>query len=624
MEELFTEKYHYATIIPLKDYSVIKRDKPKNNGFYDDFTEYDEDGVLTPITDTYIKRKTKYIVTSLPEKRDKRRIFFFQTTNPVQERFKLEYAYINPLTNNSFDTTNDQQIKRHFGKPFSNISITTTERSIRKHGDKITIKIYHGYKHRHFNGIYFKKNYTVISITINTKTGNFTLLEKSKHGKKTSSRFRTNCFLELNNGLIGNHSFFNVHKCFQKNSRLYNEMINSFDDVKFTTKIQESLFGSEVGFVNYSLNPNQFTLDLIDYFVKVKKIKVPNGNIEYFLSKFYPTEKYLKKNERKLIASILDMIKLKSKYTIKILHQYPNIDLVSLSWLCNKLGDNYSKYLANIDVNIFKNSNRNDSPYSYNGLNKRSILNLEHPNIPLLDNERENLIKILSSDVTNRNLLSEQSCRMYDDHFKMIQKLKPYDPNISMKARTMIEFNAEHRELSRMVSAIRKGWVIEYQFAEKMVKDVEEPIDLKIKLEEDSYGEITFYPHILKREEEYSEEGDFMHHCVASYSDKDKSIIISIRTENEMDRVTCEFDCQTGKLLQARHFCNKQPPADMELAIDKLKTKTAYYARMGILQSIDKRKVPVKINGIEIIPEQREPKRINDFINDLGLRQPQF
>jgi hypothetical protein len=91
-----------------------------------------------------------------------------------------------------------------------------------------------------------------------------------------------------------------------------------------------------------------------------------------------------------------------------------------------------------------------------------------------------------------------------------------------------------------------------------------------------------------------------MHHCVATYSDKQKSIIVSIRTKDGKDRVTCEFHCQDGKLIQARHFCNKQPPADMMLAVEQLSIKTKKFARLGILHSIEMKKVPIIINGIEV------------------------
>jgi FkbM family methyltransferase len=63
-----------------------------------------------------------------------------------------------------------------------------------------------------------------------------------------------------------------------------------------------------------------------------------------------------------------------------------------------------------------------------------------------------------------------------------------------MRARTYDEFNAEHMELSKMISFIKKGWVIEYYFNDKMVNDVEKPIKLNINLDDGEFGEITFYP----------------------------------------------------------------------------------------------------------------------------------
>jgi hypothetical protein len=137
-------------------------------------------------------------------------------------------------------------------------------------------------------------------------------------------------------------------------------------------------------------------------------------------------------------------------------------------------------------------------------------------------------------------------------------------------------------------------------------------------LEDNKFGNITFYPFILKREEDYSEEGSFMHHCVASYSDKDRSIIVSIRTQDKSDRVTCEFDCQTGSLIQSKHFCNGQPPEDIAMAVVELTKKTKGYARLGLLNSISRQKVPIKINGIEVTPEQREPRRLTDVMGDVN------
>lgn len=612
MEEVFTQRQNYATITAFKDYSkLIDKKKSLNSPSVDlDIFDGDEEEVVIErrnrkLADDLFENLGKPKVGRLldfPEKRDKRRTHFFYGDSSVNEQVSLNYIV------SGFDTTNDNQIKRHYGNAFSEITITTTERSIRKYGDKVTIKIYHGTKFRRFNSIYFKKNFHVVSITINTKTGNFTVLDKSKNGSKTNSKFRTNCFMVLNNIVTSNYSFFNAKRKFNKQSRIYNQMVEPFNDIEFTTKLNEILFeGCGNPFVNYTSDPNKFTTDLMDYFVKKKNIKVPNGNIEYFLTKFYPTEKFLKKNDRKLVASVLDMIGLKSKATIKILHKHPELDLSGLSWICGKLGNNYSKYLPNLEDSVLKKSNRVDGPYAYTGLNKRGLSEYKESNqlLPLLDIEKENLIKVLSNDTTNRSILGEQSVRMYDDHFNMINKIRKYDPTIYMKARTFKEFNDEHRELSKILSGIRKGWVIEYQYDEKTLNDIESPIECLY----DDKTLHTLYPTILKREEDYIEEGDFMHHCVASYADKDKSMIVSLRNENGTDRVTIEYEIQNGKPIQKRYFCNGVPPDTFNDGLLLLDDKIRLHSRWGTLNWKEKKKVPIKINGIQIPYEDRGPRQ---------------
>jgi hypothetical protein len=106
-----------------------------------------------------------------------------------------------------------------------------------------------------------------------------------------------------------------------------------------------------------------------------------------------------------------------------------------------------------------------------------------------------------------------------------------------------------------------------------------------------------------------------MHHFVASYSNKDVSIIVSLRTEDMLDRVTCEFNCASGDLQQARHFCNGEPPEKMKRAIENLKPIVSKFARMKLLKSIEKNKVPVKINGVEVTLENVKTVENGAFFN---------
>lgn len=625
MEDIITQKFSFASIVPLKNYCRL--DERKNltrimNDGLDDLHSEDFD-VFSMISTTNPPRlnkpKTGKIV-SLPEK-NKRKIFFFESKEPIEERFQLSYVYQHNKTH-TFDTNNDRQIKRHYGNPFSEISITTVERSVRRRDDKITIKIYVGHKFRRFNCIYFKKTFRVFSITINTKTGNFTTAIVSKNKVGNNTRFRVNSFGDLNN-MLG--SLLTVKGHISDDSRLKNQFDETFNDLLFTTKIQNAL-SIDLGCVSYGKNNTMFTKDLIKLFVNLKKIKVPDGDYEFWLTNLYPTEKFLKKNDRKLIASILDMVGLKSKYLVKILHEYPTIDFFGLYRFCQFFGSDFSKYTANINPGVYKNSYRKESRVDM-WMTKNTITNrMMHKKFYLLDIEKENLIKIVNSvDYNGTEFFGERMIQLFEDHFNMIDKIKEYDSTCFMKSKTMAEFNDEHRELSKMISAIKKGWVIEYEYDIKTINDIEKPIDamLNVGTEEEpilSDLKMKIYPHILKREEDYSEEGSFMHHCVASYADKDRSMIISLRTENQMDRVTCEYDIQTGRCLQERYFCNGKPPEQYELALKYLKTKIEKHARFGTLNWKEKKKVPIKINGVQISLENRPPRTpFDEIFNDPRL-----
>lgn len=621
MEDILVQKFTYASITPFKDYCLIP-EKNRYTHLQTDKLDYldDDDNDVLKIKNMFSDPKEKIgKIFSFPSKK-KKRVHFFTNNDEVQQRFTLEYVLKNK-EGGHYETTSDRQIKRHYGRAFSSIMITTLERSIRRNGDKITIKLLHHVKMRGFNCIYFKKIYDVSAITINLKTGNITTTSILKRGKSLTKTFKTNSFFEIEKILAGK-SVFNVHGFFSSNSRLKKDIESVFDNLKFTATLQQTL-GIEMGCISYSSKPQQFKTDLCKTFINLKKIKIPNGDFEFWITKFYPTEKYLKKNDRKLISSILDMLGIKSKSTIKILHEFPNIDVVGFYKICKLFGNDFSKYLGNIHPNVFENSVRKQN--SFDTINTKStLLNYKQKQYLLTDKEKENMVKLFNSpqDRPTDNMFDERFIQLLEDHFNMIEKIRDYDSDLYMKARTPKEFHDEHRELTKMVTAIKKGWVIEYKFNEKMIEDIEKPIPLKINLGSEgnpSYGEdlgISFYPVILKREEDYIEEGTFMHHCVATYADKERSIIISVRTQDATDRVTCEFNCQDGALIQARHFCNKQPPADIEyVIINDLSSKVKKYARLGLLHASEKLKVPLKINGVEV--KKEEPSKLFgvDFVD---------
>lgn len=626
MEDILTQKFSYGTITLFKDYSKIENRSKLIR------TKYDLDGIddeedlgysnvkrLSVFLDDHRRPKVGRMV-DFHKQIDKRKTRFFYGDSEIGERINMNYAI------HKFETRNDRHIKRHYGNPFSEITINTIERSIRRHGDKITVKVYRHHSHRQFNSIYFRKSMSVDSLTFNVVTGNFTTLSMNKVGKKTTKTFRTNNFNFLEQA-FREGGIINLRKPLDKDSVLLDEHNETFDNKKFVSTLNDVFNFNQQSLI---FDGKRFVQLILERFVELKQIKVSNDYGQW-IKNYYPTEKFLKKNDRKLIASILDMFEIKSKITIKIMHANSDLDIFSLSHLCYLFGENYSKYIGSIDLVHFVNS-KVESPTmlgcsKFNFAKENKLHGFDISNI-----EKENIVKILNNlncevrgyqrlSGTNETLVNRRFIGELHDHLSMIKKLRTYVPDLRLKSKNVDEFNKEHSELTKMMRMIKKGWVTEYVFVDKMVDDVEKPVTVKIDLENGEFGEITFYPHILKREEEYGEEGDFMHHCVATYADKYKSIIVSIRTENQQDRVTCEFDCQTGRLIQARHFCNRQPPGDMELAVQQLEVKTKYYARMGLLHSLETKKSPVKINGIELLPQHREPIRGHDVVwGEHGMR----
>lgn len=71
----------------------------------------------------------------------------------------------------------------------------------------------------------------------------------------------------------------------------------------------------------------------------------------------------------------------------------------------------------------------------------------------------------------------------------------------------------------------------------------------------------------LRSPMEYVEEGEFMHHCVASYKDRYNSLILSIRDHEENRIATAEVSLRDYSIVQIRGKCNKPTEYDQEIAV---------------------------------------------------------
>jgi SepF-like predicted cell division protein (DUF552 family) len=629
-EILLYQRFSYAKITPYKNYSKIPREVKPNSGIYkhlsydDTFgtttSYYDgEEGIgLAPMLDHIKNKNTKY----------------FYWKDDFKDIPVIKYASKHKLDGGMgvFYTTKDRHIKKYYNEPFSDILVVILERSIIRRGDKVTIKTNKYTKHRGFNCKYFNANKFSTSVTFDMVKGDFLLVTsagKGKDRKKIKPTFRKNSFNYLLNFIKspdGPFRFLRNHM--GKNNGLYKQLYYVFDDKQFNEALY-LVFNRMISFpTDGALFRDLFYDEVMRWFINTKKIKTPNEYRDLIL-RYYPTEKYLKKNDRKLIASILDVFQIKSKITIKLLHERPNIDLRSLIKLCYLFGDQYQKYIGSIGFDMFGvMSTINDMPSSSLKMMESTCSDYKNHGYDINDSEKENLLKVLTSEPERGNSVNENYIGLVVDHFRMLNRIREYDPNIRMRANNKTKFHTEHMELSKIITQIKKGWVIQYFYPEETIRQIQQPIKVfkSIDIGPDLKGTdmddyVTIIPLVLTREEEYIEEGKFMHHCVASYAETDTSIIISLRTENEQDRVTCEFQISNGNLIQAKYFSNATPPKQFERVIEEVTDLVRIHARFGTLNWLKKDRVPIKINGIEIAPEKREPRRLIDIL-DLDGADP--
>jgi len=516
-----------------------------------------------------------------------RKVFYFYDYNKPQSKDSMDDIFGNSshisleqVKNKTFRLNKDIQIKRNYNNPFAILNLNIWERKITKKDDNLTISIYSLYRNKDLNCRIFSRTVGNVVISFNIKTGNFTTI---RDFSKTKKIIRKNSFSELETVFY----YFNKFNDFE-NEIFFNEICRLFNDNFETTKQYDFEDVKE---------------SLISFFIKQKRIKTPNDYI-FLLKQCYPTELFLKKNDRKLVMSILDKYNIKSNITNKIFHQYPKINLKPFAAFLHLLGKDFNKYVGNLNIKNF----------SYKKKYENNHFDIPSTTYTLTKKDKENLVKIVNS-LDNDVLYDKYDHNMHThivDHINMLATLREYDLNYNINATTYDAFQIEHSEFGKLHSLIKKGYEIEYVFSEKTINEIEEPINVKIELNDKVVYE-TFYPVLLKKENEYKEEGKIMHHCVGSYVNKVKSVIISIRTIDNTDRITCEFDTATGRCIQAKHIQNAQPPGDFILALDVLKKKTARLASYGLLHSTETKTIPLVINGIEVKKDKVVPHLQDDL-----------
>ena len=356
--------------------------------------------------------------------------------------------------------TDQDEIKKLYGDKNYRIETNTLERKLTIEDNVLVLKKSVLLKTRREGKQFFAKKLEVRYLKIDFNTGNFlTLYSFGGIKKKRQLIIRRNCFDKLDpffdftNGEFWGDSFF-------RQNYLPNETLDN-----------QTLQSPITNFLMEKYSSPWLSQDLMGLFTRIfiqkKGIKVPDGDVDRLITCFYPTQKFLKKNNNKLVQSVLDYLGMNDSYTVKLVHKHPELDYRLLKTIHHVLGG--PKYLSNVDANLFggtmqdfidQGSITNDPNITKFSLR---VLGQDLNELPeLTDKEKGNLVKVLN-DVTSFKTLKSIRYYMIVDHLSMIGKVRPYDPNIGLHSTTFRTFDREHVELSDEVSKIKKGYVVSYK-----------------------------------------------------------------------------------------------------------------------------------------------------------------
>ena len=490
---------------------------------------------------------------------------------------------------------------------------------LEKNEDKIKLSLFNFCKSRSVGHRYFAKQSNDIHVTFNLKTKNFYITTSTFVNRRRRVSTTKNDFSKIIN-IINPLKFINTFGGLTHPNPHTQPFVNTLsrtpkvEPIKVLVELVEEL-DVDISVVPHDSNsPSQLLSEtIVKWFIKVWGIKTSN-DYTYYLLKHYPGIKKLRKYDMNLIHTILGERGLKGKFYNKLLNLEPEINITDLHFLQKTLGDDGVKRISTHLLAYSKTFE--DTKFTQP---EHLISEIGYCD-KLSKYEKNNIINIYNTckDPTSIGGFID----LMLDHFKIKNKLQGYGIFKKIKAKTLDKFNEEHSEWSNLVHECERTTQVNYLYPNDFITHIEKPIELDGN---------KYFVKVLKDDNDYFKEGQIQNHCVRTYLDRYKSIIISVRKNHEsgMERMTCEFKemvtWENGfgmkgvkgsipNLIQARMKYNNNPTGDWEVIMRLLRKEFLDYVCKPTNNTRPIIKISNKMtNHVETL---KYNKKVDRFISD--------
>jgi len=444
---------------------------------------------------------------TFPHSRNK---YFFEDENEADIWDQLLYA--NDRVNLSkksdvyledFVSNVEEDFVLHYGNPLARVLKSYLMILVERDGDKVSMKVFNGFRERRVGNKWFKVARSVDYITVNTKTGDVYsgFLHNYQNKKKVRKKLNKNFFLNEPIAQV----MYTIRDKGWSYSHNSSEIANDA-----VSKFMYEIDGRE--------EPYEFNFEkrLFKFYLDKKRIRYPN-NFRLYSSKLVGPifRKILKKNDNRLVDAFMIHNGLTGKKLKKCLHSCKSLNL-DLYLIARKLfGDDWINQ---------------DDDFILQTLN--SEFNIKDRDIPA------EFVNVIGKDELRRvfNLFKkvyfEEMLDTYTfiDHIEIYTQLKMYgETDLRWMSNDVDVFRNEHLDWSDKLTFYKNGHY-ERIYPIYSYEHLEQPL-----------GE--YYPVLLDDSISYNQESSIQSNCVKTYIGKSSNIILSLRKGSRYseERATIEY-----------------------------------------------------------------------------------
>lgn len=380
-------------------------------------------------------------------------------------------------------------------------------------------------------------------LTINKKTGDFTVIYRLKNKKDNSYHLYKNLSKVKKNN-------FEMLLDFTQRGFYAGEKRHNFWGVKHRKALTDifKLLFKELDFVRDEVTHkkdgaiNPLYDMLVDCHLEKKGIK-GHDLVYWHICEVYPKRKYLKLNDNKFLAAVLDQYGIKSRYLIGSLSNNDGgsiAHLKSLRFLCSLFGESYVDYIKQFD---WKNI-----VFEYIKTNKVFVCES--------DAEKKVLVQCLKKYSEIDAYIHDGILNTIYDLFVLKKFLKDNGMVVKLKATTSGQLMTLKDTWELHKKHFKLGYKLKYSIPESIIEQLEQDIVIDDKV---------YKPTLIMSEDQFKIEGMIMKNCMAKQFNVG-NLYIHVAMSLGRKRVNLQY--RKGVLNQAKGKTNTNVPKDFEKAVE--------------------------------------------------------